>query len=57
VQLAAAAPNVTWLEQWEVLEPLFTGWPEMSADGLLVPRDVAGHGLRPADGAREAYRL
>jgi L-alanine-DL-glutamate epimerase-like enolase superfamily enzyme len=57
VHLAAAAPNVTWLEDFPLLEPLFAGWPEMSADGLLAPRDVPGHGLRPAEGAREAYRI
>jgi hypothetical protein len=29
----------------------------MAADGTMVLRDVPGHGLTPADGAREAYRL
>lgn len=57
VHLAAAAPNVTWLEDFPLLEPLFTGLPEMSADGTLEPRDVPGHGIAPAPGAREAYRL
>ena len=55
--LAAAAPNVTWLEDFPLLEPLFAGLPEMTADGTMAPRDVPGHGLSPADGAREAYRL
>jgi L-alanine-DL-glutamate epimerase-like enolase superfamily enzyme len=55
--LAAAAPNVTWLEDFPLLEPLFTGWPERAADGTMAPRDVPGHGLAPADGAREAYRI
>lgn len=45
VQLAAAAPAVTWLEDLALIEPIFTGWPEMTKDGLLSPRDVPGHGL------------
>jgi L-alanine-DL-glutamate epimerase-like enolase superfamily enzyme len=57
VHLAAAAPNVTWLEDFPLLEPLFAGLPEMAAGGTLVPRDVPGHGLSPAAGVREAYRL
>jgi L-alanine-DL-glutamate epimerase-like enolase superfamily enzyme len=57
VQLAAAAPNVTWLEDFPLLEPLFSGLPEMATDGTLIARDVPGHGLAPAAGAREAYRI
>jgi L-alanine-DL-glutamate epimerase-like enolase superfamily enzyme len=57
VHVAAAAPNVTWLEDFPLLEPLFAGLPLMAADGTIVLRDVPGHGLTPADGAREAYRL
>jgi L-alanine-DL-glutamate epimerase-like enolase superfamily enzyme len=57
VHVAAAAPNVTWLEDFPLLEPLFAGLPVTDADGTMALRDVAGHGLTPADGAREAYRL
>jgi L-alanine-DL-glutamate epimerase-like enolase superfamily enzyme len=57
VHLAAAAPNVTWLEDFPLLEPLFAGLPVMAADGTLAPLDVPGHGLSPASGAREAYRI
>jgi L-alanine-DL-glutamate epimerase-like enolase superfamily enzyme len=57
VHVAAAAPNVTWLEDFPLLEPLFAGWPVMAADGMMEPSAAPGHGLMPADGAREAYRL
>jgi L-alanine-DL-glutamate epimerase-like enolase superfamily enzyme len=57
VHVAAAAPNVTWLEDFPLLEPLFAGLPVMAADGMMAPTAAAGHGLSPADGAREAYRL
>lgn len=57
VHLAAAAPNVTWLEDFPLLEPLFAGLPVMGSDGLIAPLEVPGHGLTPAPGAREAYRL
>jgi L-alanine-DL-glutamate epimerase-like enolase superfamily enzyme len=57
VHVAAAAPNVTWLEDFPLLEPLFAGLPAMAADGTLAPGAAPGHGLSLADGAREAYRL
>jgi L-alanine-DL-glutamate epimerase-like enolase superfamily enzyme len=57
VHVAAAAPNVTWLEDFPLLEPLFAGLPVMAADGTLAPSGAAGHGLTWADGARDAYRL
>jgi L-alanine-DL-glutamate epimerase-like enolase superfamily enzyme len=57
VHLAAAAPNVTWLEEFPLLEPLFDGWPAVSADGMMTSRDVPGHGLRRAEGAREQYLI
>jgi L-alanine-DL-glutamate epimerase-like enolase superfamily enzyme len=55
VHLAAAAPSVTWLEEFPLLEPLFDGWPVLHNDGTMTLRDVPGHGLRPAHGARERY--
>jgi L-alanine-DL-glutamate epimerase-like enolase superfamily enzyme len=57
VHVAAAAPNVTWLEDFPLLEPLFAGLPALSPDGTIGATDAPGHGLTPADGAREAYRL
>jgi len=57
VHLASAAPNVTWLEDFPLLEPLFSGFPVMAADGTIGPSDSPGHGLTLAEGSREAYRL
>jgi L-alanine-DL-glutamate epimerase-like enolase superfamily enzyme len=45
VHVAAAAPTLTWLEEFPLIEPLFEGWPELSPTGTLLPRDVPGHGL------------
>jgi L-alanine-DL-glutamate epimerase-like enolase superfamily enzyme len=57
VHVAAAAPNVTWLEDFPLLEPLFDGLPAMAPDGTLAAALTPGHGLTPADGVRQAYRL
>ena len=57
VHLAAAAPNLTWLEEFPLLEPLLSGWPLVNADGTMTLRDCTGHGLQLAQGARERYRL
>jgi L-alanine-DL-glutamate epimerase-like enolase superfamily enzyme len=57
VHVAAAAPNVRWLEDFPLLEPLFTGWPVMAPDGSLTAGAVAGHGLLAAPGARDFYRV
>ena len=46
IHLAAAAPNLSWLEEFPLIEPMFEGWPELAADGTLAMRAVAGHGLR-----------
>lgn len=43
--LAAASPAVTWLEEFPLLEPLFDGWPEVDANGMMTARDTSGHGL------------
>lgn len=57
IHLAAAVPSLTWLEDFTLLEPLFTGWPEISPDGTMAPRDVAGHGLTLTEEACARYRL
>jgi L-alanine-DL-glutamate epimerase-like enolase superfamily enzyme len=57
VHLAAAAPNVTWLEEFPLLEPLFDGWPPLGRDGTMVLGQAAGHGLRLAAGAREQHLI
>jgi L-alanine-DL-glutamate epimerase-like enolase superfamily enzyme len=57
VHVAAAAPNVTWLEEFPLIEPVFAGWPTMADDGTLAMRNVPGHGLTLAEGAREQLRF
>ena len=57
IHLAAAAPNVTWLEDFPLIEPLFSGWPEMSADGTLTLPSAPGHGLALGCVARLRYAL
>jgi L-alanine-DL-glutamate epimerase-like enolase superfamily enzyme len=57
VQLAAAAPNVTWLEDFATVEPVFSGMPVMDSDGYMTLPALPGHGLEIADGARSAFRI
>jgi len=57
VQLAAAAPNVTWLEDFPTVEPLFSRMPVMEADGCMSLPEQPGHGLAFADGARASFRI
>jgi L-alanine-DL-glutamate epimerase-like enolase superfamily enzyme len=45
IHLAAAAPNVTWLEDFPLLEPLLDGIPEIDANGQLSLGVAHGHGL------------
>lgn len=52
VHLAAAAPNVTWLEDFPLLEPLLDGVPAATSDGMLIPSTAAGHGLSLSATAR-----
>jgi len=55
VHLAAAAPNVTWLEHFPLLEPLLDGLPEPNPDGLIRPGTAAGHGLSLKPDARTRF--
>ncbi|HUT50146.1 MAG TPA: mandelate racemase/muconate lactonizing enzyme family protein [Alphaproteobacteria bacterium] len=56
VHLAGVAPNLTWLEDFPLLEPLFTYDVAMAADGTMTATDAPGHGLAWAEGARARYR-
>jgi L-alanine-DL-glutamate epimerase-like enolase superfamily enzyme len=50
VHLAAAAPNVAWLEHFPLLEPLFAeAHGAGKADPVMSMPDRSGHGLRWAD--------
>jgi L-alanine-DL-glutamate epimerase-like enolase superfamily enzyme len=57
IHLAAAAPGVTWLEDFPLFEPLFDGMPAMEADGCIGLPAAPGHGLTLAGGARETFRV
>jgi L-alanine-DL-glutamate epimerase-like enolase superfamily enzyme len=57
VQLAAAAPNLIWLEDFVTVEPLFGRIPAMDPDGFMTLPALPGHGLEFAAGARSAFRI
>ena len=57
IHLACALPNVRWLEDFPLLEPLFDAPLAMDENGTMTPGDAPGHGLAWAPGAREAYRI
>jgi L-alanine-DL-glutamate epimerase-like enolase superfamily enzyme len=57
IQLAAVVPNLTWLEDFPTVEPLFGRIPVMDPDGYMTLPDLPGHGLVFADGARAAFRI
>jgi L-alanine-DL-glutamate epimerase-like enolase superfamily enzyme len=54
VHVAAAAPNLKWLEDFPLLEPLFDGWPAIGIDGRMKPGTSPGHGLTLQDEFRAA---
>lgn len=56
VHLAWACPNVSWLEDFPLLEPLFEGWPAMR-DGCLEGGAASGHGLVLAPDALQRYSI
>jgi L-alanine-DL-glutamate epimerase-like enolase superfamily enzyme len=56
VHLAWACPNVSWLEDFPLLEPLFEGWPLMR-NGCLEGGDTPGHGLALAPDALARYLI
>jgi L-alanine-DL-glutamate epimerase-like enolase superfamily enzyme len=57
VHVAAAAPNVTWLEDFPLLEPLFDISVKLDNHRRMLPGDRPGHGLKLRDGARQEYRV
>lgn len=52
VHVAAVSMSVRWLEEFPLLEPLFDGWPTISADGNMAPSNGVGHGLELSQLAR-----
>jgi L-alanine-DL-glutamate epimerase-like enolase superfamily enzyme len=57
VHVAAAAPNVTWLEDFPLLEPLFDISVKIDNQRRMAPGDRPGHGLKLRDDARKEYRV
>jgi L-alanine-DL-glutamate epimerase-like enolase superfamily enzyme len=55
VHAAAACPAVIWLEEFPLLEPLFEGWPALTAGGTMAPAETPGHGLVLRAGVRQKY--
>lgn len=55
--LAAAQPNVVWLEELPLVEFLFGGTPSPDADGRLCIGDKPGLGLDWDDGLAAEYRV
>lgn len=54
--LAGAAPNITWLEDFPLLEPMFDINVAVDEQQRMTAGDRPGHGLWWRDGAREEYR-
>jgi L-alanine-DL-glutamate epimerase-like enolase superfamily enzyme len=57
VHLAAAAPNVTWLEDFPLLEPLFDIDVRIDERRRMTPGDRPGHGFVLSEAARKEYRV
>jgi L-alanine-DL-glutamate epimerase-like enolase superfamily enzyme len=57
VHLAAAAPNITWLEDFPLVEVVLAGLPEMNESGTMEPSMSPGHGLTLASGAYDEFRV
>jgi L-alanine-DL-glutamate epimerase-like enolase superfamily enzyme len=57
VHVAAAAPAVTWLEDFPLVEPLFDGWPPIQPNGAIEARTVPGHGLALSADVRTRYEM
>lgn len=57
VHLGAVCPNLTWLEDFPLLEPMFDIDVEIDEHQRMTPGTRLGHGLIWADGAREEFRV
>lgn len=57
VHLVSAAPNLTWLEDFPLLEPLFDIDVKVDDAQRMAPGDRLGHGLLWQDGVRNDLRV
>lgn len=54
VHLTTACPNLTMLEEFPLLEPLFDGWAGIAGGKMAILPNIEGHGLTPkADAIRD----
>jgi len=56
IHVACAAPAIRWMEDFPLLEPLFSDPVHMDQNGNIAPNETHGHGIEWADGAREEFR-
>lgn len=57
VHLASVSDNVTWLEDFPLLEPLFVEPPRHDANGFMTLPAVEGHGLSLDPNAFQRYAV
>jgi len=57
IHLAAALPNLTWLEDFPLLEMLFENPLPIGDGGMAVPLPEAGHGIRLSKAAVDQYAI
>jgi len=57
IHVAAAAPNVTLLEDFPLLEPLFERTAKTDDQGHMVPSSNPGHGLMWSKDARKLFQV
>jgi len=57
IHLAAAAPNVTWLEDFPLLEPLFGNPQCFQSNGMLTLPETAGLGFNLDEAARSEFLI
>ncbi len=55
IHLAAALPNLSWLEDFPLLEPLFTNPLPISEGGMVIPLPDPGHGIRLSETAVDKF--
>lgn len=53
VHVASASRSILQMEEFQLIEPLFDGWPSCDAQGRVVPGTESGHGLRLRRSQRE----
>lgn len=57
IHLACAVPDIAWLEDFPLLEPLFDDPVTMDDHAMIAPRETPGHGIAWAPGAREEFLI